>query len=177
MSIRWRLCAGSDQCVSSSKVERRVAHRFCLSAVTSKKVVRQPRLAIVYLPEKATWLSQHLHELVTFSNGKHDDQAQSTSQALDWLKNFMWEPAILVHYREKALEQYRNASNVDPKFGFRTCRSEGGSSPRQSGLVRSVCCLRIGIEASGKSGTGQKARRSGGSDRPEVRSSNCFGLG
>jgi hypothetical protein len=71
------------------------------------------RKRLVYLPEKATWLSQHLHELVTFSNGKHDDQAQPTSQVLDWLKNFMWEPAILVHYREKALEQYRNASNVD----------------------------------------------------------------
>jgi hypothetical protein len=71
-------------------------------------------------------LSQYLHELVTFPNGKHDDQADSTSQALDWLKNFMWEPAILVHYREKALERYRNSSNVDiPKsrnteglFGF-----------------------------------------------------------
>jgi hypothetical protein len=67
----------------------------------------------VYLPEKAPWLSQYLHELVTFPNGKHDDQADSTSQALDWMKNFMWEPAILVHYREKALERYHNASNVD----------------------------------------------------------------
>ena len=34
----------------------------------------------VYLPEKAPWLSQYLHELVTFPNRKHDDQADSTSQ-------------------------------------------------------------------------------------------------
>jgi predicted phage terminase large subunit-like protein len=31
----------------------------------------------VYLPEKAPWLSQYLHELVTFPNGKHDDQSMS----------------------------------------------------------------------------------------------------
>jgi predicted phage terminase large subunit-like protein len=67
----------------------------------------------VYVLEKAPWLSQYLHELVTFPNGKHDDQADSTSQALGWLKNFMWEPGILIHYRELALKQSRNASNVD----------------------------------------------------------------
>jgi predicted phage terminase large subunit-like protein len=40
----------------------------------------------VYLPAKAEWLSVYLHELTTFPNGKHDDQADSTSQALDWAK-------------------------------------------------------------------------------------------
>jgi predicted phage terminase large subunit-like protein len=40
----------------------------------------------VHLPEKAEWLATYLHELVTFPRGKHDDQADSTSQALDWAK-------------------------------------------------------------------------------------------
>ena len=38
----------------------------------------------VYLREKASWLAQYLHELVTFPNGKHDDQADSTSRVLNW---------------------------------------------------------------------------------------------
>jgi predicted phage terminase large subunit-like protein len=41
----------------------------------------------VHLPEKACWLAEYLHELTTFPKGKNDDQADSTSQALDWFKN------------------------------------------------------------------------------------------
>ena len=40
----------------------------------------------VYLPERAAWLTGYLHELATFPKGKHDDQADSTSQALKWLR-------------------------------------------------------------------------------------------
>jgi len=40
----------------------------------------------VYLPEKAMWLADYLHELTTFPKGKFDDQCDSTSQALDWVK-------------------------------------------------------------------------------------------
>jgi predicted phage terminase large subunit-like protein len=40
----------------------------------------------VYLPEQADWLPEYLHELTTFPAAKHDDQADSTSQALDWVK-------------------------------------------------------------------------------------------
>ncbi|MGA7381223.1 MAG: phage terminase large subunit [Terriglobales bacterium] len=40
----------------------------------------------VHIPEKAAWLGEFLHELTSFPNGKHDDQADSTSQALDWFK-------------------------------------------------------------------------------------------
>jgi predicted phage terminase large subunit-like protein len=42
----------------------------------------------VYLPTEADWLAAYLHELTTFPKGKHDDQADSTSQALDWAKQF-----------------------------------------------------------------------------------------
>ena len=54
----------------------------------------------VYLPDKAPWLAQYLHELATFPNGKHDDQADSTSQALDWMKSFLFMPGIFKYYCE-----------------------------------------------------------------------------
>ncbi len=40
----------------------------------------------VYLPEDAEWLAEYKHELLVFPNGKYDDQVDSTSQALDWMK-------------------------------------------------------------------------------------------
>jgi predicted phage terminase large subunit-like protein len=40
----------------------------------------------VHLPEKANWLDEYRHELATFPKGKYDDQCDSTSQALDWVK-------------------------------------------------------------------------------------------
>jgi predicted phage terminase large subunit-like protein len=38
----------------------------------------------VHVPE-APWLADWLEELLAFPNGRHDDQVDSTSQALDWL--------------------------------------------------------------------------------------------
>ena len=38
----------------------------------------------VYLPEKAPWLADFLHEISCFPNGKHDDQVDSMSQFLNW---------------------------------------------------------------------------------------------
>jgi predicted phage terminase large subunit-like protein len=40
----------------------------------------------VYVPVQAGWLPHYLHELTVFPNGKNDDKADSTSQALDWFK-------------------------------------------------------------------------------------------
>src|SRR5690348_17193160 len=40
----------------------------------------------VRIPEEAPWLAEYLHELTVFPNGKHDDQADSTAQFLDWYK-------------------------------------------------------------------------------------------
>lgn len=39
----------------------------------------------VLLPREAPWLAEYLNELLAFPNGKHDDQVDSTSQALNWL--------------------------------------------------------------------------------------------
>lgn len=41
---------------------------------------------LVYLPEKAEWLAEYMHEMTLFPFGKYDDQADSTSQALDWVR-------------------------------------------------------------------------------------------
>jgi predicted phage terminase large subunit-like protein len=39
----------------------------------------------VHVPQDAPWLAGWLDELLAFPNGKHDDQVDSTSQALDYL--------------------------------------------------------------------------------------------
>ncbi len=41
---------------------------------------------LVFLPKAAPWLVDYIHELSTFPKGKHDDQVNSTSQALGWIK-------------------------------------------------------------------------------------------
>src|SRR5690349_23773346 len=40
----------------------------------------------VRIPEDAPSLAEYLHELTVFPKGKHDDQADSTAQFLDWYK-------------------------------------------------------------------------------------------
>jgi predicted phage terminase large subunit-like protein len=39
----------------------------------------------VHLHERASWLATYLNELLGFPNAPHDDQVDSTSQALNWL--------------------------------------------------------------------------------------------
>ncbi len=39
----------------------------------------------VHLPREAPWLGEYMRELLAFPNGRHDDQVDSTSQALHWL--------------------------------------------------------------------------------------------
>jgi predicted phage terminase large subunit-like protein len=68
----------------------------------------------VYLPEKAPWLGQYVHELATFPNGKHDDQADSTSQALDWMKSFLFEPPIVQYYRGRETKGEATADRTGP---------------------------------------------------------------
>ena len=39
----------------------------------------------VHLPEKATWLDEFVEECVSFPSGKHDDQVDALSMAVDVL--------------------------------------------------------------------------------------------
>ena len=61
----------------------------------------------VYLPTEAEWLASYLHELTTFPHGKHDDQADSTSQALDWAKSRTYAYGLFEHCRQEALRLRR----------------------------------------------------------------------
>ncbi|MFD2271476.1 phage terminase large subunit [Undibacterium arcticum] len=54
----------------------------------------------VVLPTKAHWLDAFVTELTSFPKGKHDDQVDSTSQALGWIQTDGDEPAIIQYYRE-----------------------------------------------------------------------------
>lgn len=80
----------------------------------------------VYLPEKAEWLASYIHELTTFPNGKHDDQTDSTSQALDWAKQNLAEHPFIAwlrhdHERRQAQEQARRFEGPN----FRNCQIPG----------------------------------------------------
>src|SRR5712671_5175737 len=41
----------------------------------------------VHLPNSAPWLGDFLMELLSFPNGRHDDQVDSVSQFLRWFQN------------------------------------------------------------------------------------------
>jgi predicted phage terminase large subunit-like protein len=74
---------------------------------------------LVYLPEKAEWLISYVHELTTFPSGKHDDQADSTSQALDWAKQRWVEPGFFTWLRqehEKRQAQAQTRRYEGPNF-------------------------------------------------------------
>jgi predicted phage terminase large subunit-like protein len=60
---------------------------------------------LVYLPEHAEWRDEYLRELTTFPNGKHDDQTDSTSQALDWIKSRYFTFPLFEYYRLEAAKQ------------------------------------------------------------------------
>ena len=72
----------------------------------------------VYLPTEAVWLADYLHELTTFPSAKHDDQADSTSQALDWLKQGTRVYGVLDYYRQEALA---NKLALPRDFEFTQC--------------------------------------------------------
>lgn len=58
----------------------------------------------VHLPQSAPWLDDYLHELCGFPGTKHDDQVDSTSQALHWLRE-QGDAGGLWHYMREQAEQ------------------------------------------------------------------------
>jgi phage terminase large subunit-like protein len=71
---------------------------YCVDAYKpapgSDKIMRLGKQSIkfenrrVYLPRKALWLDDYVREITSFPGSKHDDQVDSTSQALDYLERF-----------------------------------------------------------------------------------------
>jgi predicted phage terminase large subunit-like protein len=67
----------------------------------------------VFLPDQAPWLGEYLHELAIFPNGKYDDQADSTSQGLDWFKQNCIDPVYgLLEYYKREAEKAGEAENI-----------------------------------------------------------------
>jgi predicted phage terminase large subunit-like protein len=68
----------------------------------------------VHIPETAPWLAEYLHEMTVFPNGKHDDQADSTAQFLDWFKKPFPGQGLYEYYRQRAqeLEEQRKPQPV-----------------------------------------------------------------
>jgi phage terminase large subunit-like protein len=57
----------------------------------------------VHLPKEAPWLADYLPEMTTFPKGKYDDQVDSTSHALEWIKSGMWGSGMGHFYYMKEL--------------------------------------------------------------------------
>jgi hypothetical protein len=69
-------------------------------------------------PRRPDWLGAYLHELTTFPACKHDDQADSTSQALDWAKQC---PSRLPveEFNERQLLRWK--LNLPDEYIFKQC--------------------------------------------------------
>jgi predicted phage terminase large subunit-like protein len=57
---------------------------------------------LVLIPKEAHWLQDYLQELTTFPGSKHDDQVDSTTQALAWMRKPMAGWGIFEYYRQLA---------------------------------------------------------------------------
>jgi predicted phage terminase large subunit-like protein len=65
---------------------------------------------LVYIPIEAHWLAEYLHELSSFPKSKYDDQVDSTSQALEWLKQRMPGWGNLKYYADLVEDMRAGAS-------------------------------------------------------------------
>jgi predicted phage terminase large subunit-like protein len=72
----------------------------------------------VYVPAEAEWLAAYLQELTTFPACKHDDQADSTSQALDWAKQNTHRYGLFDYYRQLKL---RSQLRLPDDYQFVQC--------------------------------------------------------
>ncbi len=61
----------------------------------------------VLFPEKAPWLADYLLELTAFPNAKHDDQVDSTVNALAWLSQDATKPGMAIFLLEKMRHEQR----------------------------------------------------------------------
>lgn len=52
-------------------------------------------------PRQAPWLDAYIHELTTFPQGRHDDQVDSTSQALQYITTEGFTPGIIQFYKNE----------------------------------------------------------------------------
>ena len=67
---------------------------------------------LVLLPNEAHWLADYVHELTTFPGNKFDDQVDSTTQALAWMRKAMAGWGIFEHTRMMAEGKYNKEKRI-----------------------------------------------------------------
>ena len=67
---------------------------------------RRVSIRLTAPPADADWAADYLRELTLFPNGRHDDQVDSSSQALDYISaNRFSGWAVMEYYRREAMER------------------------------------------------------------------------
>jgi predicted phage terminase large subunit-like protein len=70
----------------------------------------------VHVPEDAPWLGDWMEELLAFPNARHDDQVDSTSQALDYLAALAPRMQALREPRQRPQAALRPAGRPRPDY-------------------------------------------------------------
>ncbi len=70
----------------------------------------------VHVPQDAPWLGSWMEELLAFPNGRHDDQVDSTSQALDYLSARVLPAHAAREPRQRPQAPRRAASRPRPEY-------------------------------------------------------------
>lgn len=96
----------------------------------------------VHLPDTAPWLAEYLHELVLFPNSRYDDQADSTSQALDWFRNSSANCVLgLVEWRKQLQREANSREESAAMPTSMPCTGCGGTMTQPiSGALRCQQC-------------------------------------
>jgi predicted phage terminase large subunit-like protein len=89
----------------------------------------------VYIPTEAEWLAVYLQELTTFPACKYDDQADSTSQALDWVKQNTHVYGVLEYHRQL---QLRARLRLPDDYEFVQCDEDEPITAIQEGTGRTI---------------------------------------
>lgn len=67
----------------------------------------------VHVPQSAPWLDDYLHEACGFPGTRHDDQVDSTSQALHWIRERISLGGIFEYYRQECAAKRARLENRD----------------------------------------------------------------
>jgi predicted phage terminase large subunit-like protein len=95
----------------------------------------------VYLPTEAEWLPAYQQELTAFPACKHDDQADSTSQALDWAKQNTHTYGLFDYYRQLRL---RSQLHLPDDYQFVQCDEDEPIIAIQDGTGHTIVWTRDG---------------------------------
>jgi predicted phage terminase large subunit-like protein len=104
----------------------------------------------VHIPAQADWIPEYLHEISAFPKGKHDDQVDSTSQALHWVREGRDCLGYIDWLKQKAAEEgvYCTAQSgrATPlrKEPYWDPRASRNASDRRSTQIESRPCDRCG---------------------------------